>query len=395
MEPVQIVQGVYWVGAVDWNIRYFHGPAYSTHRGTTYNSYLIKDEKIALVDTVYGPFTGELLENLKSLIDPAKIDYLVINHVETDHSGAAPEIMKIAPQAKVICTQKGMEGLKAHYFGDWDFQIVKTGDQLSLGSRTLTFVEAPMLHWPDSMFSYMPEEALLMPNDAFGQHYASSHRFDDQVDLNEVMDEAAKYYANILLPFSDLVTRKLEEVSRMNINIKIIAPSHGIIWRQDPGRIVNAYSSWAKGETRTKAVIVYDTMWNSTEKMAKALLDGIAAEGVEVKLFKVSASDRNDIVKELLDAKAILVGSPTINNEFLPNISPLLDDLKGLKPKNKVGLAFGSFGWGGGAVKLIEERLQAAKVELLEHSQVLKWVPTAEGLRNCYEAGQRLARAIK
>ncbi len=395
MPPVELVKGIYWVGAVDWNIRYFHGPAYSTHRGTTYNAYLIVDEKITLVDTVYRPFAAELVENIRALMDPAKIDYVIINHVETDHSGSLPVIMELAPQAKVFCSQKGMEGLKSHYFGDWDYQVVKTGDTLKLGNRTLTFIEAPMLHWPDSMFTYVQEDAILMPNDAFGQHIATSARFDDQVDINQVMDEAAKYYANILLPFSDLVLRKLDQVQQMGIPIKMIAPSHGIIWREDPTRIVQAYTRWARGEARAKAVIAYDTMWESTEKMAKALLDGLVAGGVEALLFRLSVSDRNDIIKELLDARALIVGSPTINKDMLPVLAPFLDDLKGLKPKNKIGLAFGSYGWGGGALKTIEERLQEAKIELAAPGLTVKWVPTGDDLDRCRQAGEEMAARIR
>ncbi|MHB8170773.1 MAG: FprA family A-type flavoprotein [Thermincolia bacterium] len=397
MPITKIVEGIYWVGAVDWNIRYFHGPAYSTHRGTTYNAYFIKDQKTALVDTVYGPFTSELLENLKELVDLSKLDYLVINHIESDHSGAFPEIMKLAPQAKIYCTQKAAEGLqKLYQGGTWEFNVVKTGDTLSLGTKTLTFIEAPMLHWPDSMFTYVKEDAVLLPNDAFGQHIASSFRFDDEVDINEVMDEAAKYYANILLPFSPMVLKKLDEVTNMGIDIKIIGPSHGMIWRKDPGRIINAYLKWAKGESDSKVVMVYDTMWESTHKMAKALLEGIQSQGVGVKLFKMSVSDRNDIIKELITAKAIVVGSPTINNDILPNIAPLLEDLKGLKPRNKIGMAFGSYGWAGGAVKTIEERLKGAGVSLVEQSGLaFKWLPTEDELKQCYEAGQKLAAQVK
>ncbi|OAT85211.1 FprA family A-type flavoprotein [Desulfotomaculum copahuensis] len=394
MPAVEILKDVYWVGAVDWNIRYFHGPAYSTHRGTTYNAYLIRDEKTALVDTVYKPFTGELVRNIEEIVPPGDIDYVVVNHIESDHSGAFPEIMKLAPRAKVFCTQKAADGLRKLYFGDWDFNIVKTGDRLSLGRRTLTFIEAPMLHWPDSMFTYVPEEALLLPNDAFGQHLASTFRFEDQVDGSMLMEEAAKYYANILYPFSSLVLKKLEQVREMGIEIKMIAPSHGMIWRRDPGKIVAAYLKWAGGEADPKVVIAYDTMWQSTEKMAHAILQGIAAAGVEAKLFKMSVSDRNDVIKELLNARAILVGSPTINREFLPTLAPLLDDLRGLKPTKKIGLAFGSYGWGGGAVKAIEERLKGAGVELIEPGLGINWAPTEAVLEQCVALGRRVAEAV-
>ncbi|MHB1418605.1 MAG: FprA family A-type flavoprotein [Bacillota bacterium] len=395
MRPVELVKGVYWVGAVDWNARYFHGPALTTHRGTTYNAYLIVDEKVALVDTVYLPFCEELIENISRIIDPAKIDYVVINHTESDHAGSFAEIMKlVSPGTKVLCTQKGAEGLTARFPGEWNLQVVKTGDSVSLGKKTLTFVEAPMLHWPDSMFTYVQEDALLLPNDAFGQHIATSFHFDDEVEIEQVMEEAAKYYANILLPFSDLVLKKLEAVGKMGIDIKMIAPSHGIIWRKDPGRIIDAYVRWAKGEAENKAVIVYDTMWESTAKMARALLDGLASQGVNVKLFRASVSDRNDIIKEMINAKAILVGSPTINNDILAALSAFLDDLRGLKPKNKIGLAFGSYGWGGGAVKTIEERLTAAKVALFAPGLQSKWLPDEHHLAECYEMGKKIGVAI-
>lgn len=394
MSSVKLSEGVFWVGAVDWNIRYFHGPAYSTHRGTTYNAYLIMDEQITLVDTVFRPFADELVRHLKELVDPAKINNIIINHVETDHSGSLPVIMELAPNARIYCTQRGKEGLEKHYFGNWDYNIVKTGDELQIGKRTLAFIEAPMLHWPDSMFTYIKEDAILLPNDAFGQHIATNFRFDDEVDIDQVMDEAAKYYANILLPFSPLVLKKLDEVTKAGLEIKMIGPSHGIIWRQDPGRIINAYVKWAKGEAERKALVVYDTMWESTEKMAKAILAGITSAGVTAKLFKMSVSDRNDIIKEMINAKAVIVGSPTINNEFLPTIAPLLDDMKGLKPRNKVGMAFGSFGWGGGAAAAIEEKLKAAGLEILGEPVTFKWVPTPEELNRCFETGRMIAEKI-
>ncbi|MCL4441203.1 MAG: flavodoxin domain-containing protein, partial [Firmicutes bacterium] len=272
--------------------------------------------------------------------------------------------------------------------------LLMVGDELKIGKRTLTFIEAPMLHWPDSMFTYMKEDAILLPNDAFGQHIATNFRFDDEVDMDEVMDEAAKYYANILLPFSPLVLKKLDEVTKLGIEIKMIGPSHGIIWRKDPGRIVNAYVKWAKGEAERKALVIYDTMWESTEKMAKAVVAGITSAGVTAKLFKLSVSDRNDIIKEMINAKAVIIGSPTINNDILPNVAPLLDDLKGLKPKNKIGMAFGSFGWGGGAVGTIEEKLKAAGVEIIHDPLTVKWVPTPDELTRCFEAGRMVGEKI-
>ncbi|AEG59463.1 FprA family A-type flavoprotein [Desulforamulus ruminis] len=392
LSAVEILSNIYWVGAVDWNIRYFHGPAFSTHQGTTYNAYLIKDEKTALVDTVYQPFTQDLIKNIEEVSSLSSIDYIVVNHIESDHSGAFPEIMRLAPQAQVYCTQKAAEGLNKLYGGNWEFNIIKTGDEISLGGKTLRFIEAPMLHWPDSMFTYCPEASLLLPNDAFGQHIASSSRFDDGVDLPQLMDEAAKYYANILYPFSALVARKLNELS--GLEIKMIAPSHGVIWRSHPDKIVEAYSRWSGGKSKPKAVVVYDTMWGSTEKMALTLLDTLMEQGVEAKLVKMSISDRNDVIKEILDAKALLVGSPTFNRDFLPSLSAFLDDVKGLKPKSKIGAAFGSFGWGGGALKGIEEKLQEAGVELIQPGIGVKWAPTEEELTSCRELAMKVAERL-
>jgi len=386
---------VYWVGVVDWDVRTFHGLTYSTHRGTTYNCYLIVDEKTALIDTVHRPFVDELMEKIREVVDPSKIDYVVANHVETDHSGSISEILKLAPQAKVVGTSRCKEGLQKHYFGDWDFQVVKTDDELNLGKRSLRFIEAPMLHWPDSMFTYIERDALLLPNDAFGQHLATSKRFDDEVDDDMLMYEAAKYYANILWPFSPLVIRKIEEVQKLGLNIRMIAPSHGVIWRSNPGKIVEAYLRWAKGEARERILVVYDTMWGSTQKMARAIVEGITSEGVETELYRIPFSDRGDILKELLDAKGILIGSSTINNGILPTIAPFLEELVGLRPRNKVAAAFGSYGWGGGATRTIEENLKKAGMTVAAPSLTVKWVPDEDELKKCFELGREFARKVK
>jgi anaerobic nitric oxide reductase flavorubredoxin len=394
MIPVKVLDNVFWVGAVDWNVRNFHGFTYSTHRGTTYNAYLIVDKKTALIDSVYGPFAGEMIEKVREIIDPSKIDYVVANHVETDHSGAISEILKLAPKAKVIGTAKCKEGLQKHYFGNWDFQIVKTGDEINLGERSLRFIEAPMLHWPDSMFTYIEKDALLLPNDAFGQHLATSKRFDDEVDEKILMEEAAKYYANILWPFSLLVIRKIEEIQKLGLKIRMIAPSHGIIWRGNPTKIVESYLRWAKGEAGNKVLVVYDTMWGSTEKMAKAMVEGIASEDIETMLFRIPFSDRGDIIKELLEAKGILVGSSTINNGVLPTVAPFLEELQGLRPRNKIAAAFGSYGWGGGAVKTIEEKLERASMEIVAPALTVKWVPDKNEIQKCFEFGKEFAKKV-
>jgi anaerobic nitric oxide reductase flavorubredoxin len=394
LPPIKLLENIYWVGVVDWNLRHFHGFTYTTQRGATYNAYLIIDKKVALVDTVHNPFHGEMIKRIKEIIDPSKIDYVIANHVETDHSGSISEILKLAPNATVVGTAACKAGLQKHYFGNWNFQAVKTGDKISLGDKTLTFIEAPMLHWPDSMFTYIEKDSLLLSNDAFGQHLATSKRFDDEVDQNILMWEAAKYYANILWPFSLLVTRKIEQIQKLGMTCCMIAPSHGVIWR-DPSKIINAYLSWAKGEAKKKILIVYDTMWESTEKMAKSMLEGIRSEGIPVMLFRLPFSDISDIIGELLDTKGILVGSSTVNGGILPTLAPFLDEMVGLRPRNKVAAAFGSYGWGGGATKTIEEKLTKAGMELAAPALTFKWVPDQNELQKCYEYGKEFAKKIK
>ncbi|MCM8798928.1 MAG: flavodoxin domain-containing protein [Candidatus Omnitrophica bacterium] len=392
---VEIKKDIYWVGAIDWEVRNFHGYTYSTKRGTTYNCYLVLDEKIALVDTVYGPFANEMIERIREIIPPEKIDYVIVNHVEIDHSGALPEIYKLCPKAKFLGTAKCKEGLYKHYYRDWDFGVVKTGDNLKLGKRTLTFMEAPMIHWPDSMFTYCPEEELLLPNDAFGQHYATRERFDDEVNQEEVMEEAKKYYANILWPLSQIILKKIEEIKKINIPIRMIAPSHGVIWRKDPGKIINAYLSWAKNETKSKVVVIYETMWGATEKIAREIAEGIISEGVGVKLFDVNQVDRTEVISEMLDAKGFIFGSSTLDNDMLPNIYGFLEFLKGLKPKNRIASVFGSYGWSGGAVKGIEGMLKETGIEIIQPSLSIQYVPDTDELKQCYEYGVNFARRLK
>ncbi|MCJ7759760.1 flavodoxin domain-containing protein [Candidatus Bathyarchaeota archaeon] len=394
MSSVKVLDDIYWVGAVDWDVRTFHGFTYSTHLGTTYNSYLIVDDKIALVDSVYAPFAAEMMARIREVVPPEKIDYVIANHVETDHSGSIAEVLKHAPKAKVVGTARCKQGLSKHYFGDWDFQVVKTGDEIELGKRKLKFIEAPMLHWPDSMFTYIEKDALLMPNDAFGQHIATSKRFNDEVDENSLMVEAGKYYANILWPLSSLVIKKIEEVQKQEIKISMIAPSHGVIWRSTPMKIVEAYLRWAKGESEKRILVVYDTMWGSTEKMARAIVDGISSTNVEAKVYRIPSSDRGDIIGDLLEAKGILVGSSTINNGMLPTLAPLLEDLKGLKPRGKIAAAFGSYVWAGGSIKVIEESLRQAGMEIASPSMSVNWVPNKEEIQKCYEFGKSFAAKI-
>lgn len=396
MAVFKVVPDIWSVGAVDWDVRSFHGPSYSTYRGTTYNAYAIVDDKTALVDTVHRPFAQELIQNLKQVEGLANIDYVIVNHIEPDHSGSLPEIMKLYPQATIVCTAKAQEGLRRYYDGDsWNWQIVKTGDSLELGHHTLQFIETPMMHWPDNMVTYIPQKQILLSNDAFGQHFAWSHPFDDQNSLEEIMVEATKYYANILTPFSKIVAKKLSEILAMNLDIKIIAPGHGIIWRSHPEKIIEAYRRWANAEADPKALIVYDTMWGSTEKMARAILEGIARAGVPAILYKASASDSNDIMAQLLESKAIVVGSSTINNDMLVPVAAFLDEVKGLKPLNKLGAAFGSHGWRGGAVDSIEKQLIAGKVQLAMDPLKVQWAPDEEFLEECRDWGFALGVKIK
>ncbi len=392
---VELKDGVYWVGVVDWNIKKFHGHEYSTHRGTTYNAYLIVDEKTALVDTVWGPYSQELINNIEKITDIKKIDYVIANHAEVDHSGGLPEVMKYIPDTTVVVSERGQESIFKHHHRRWNFKTVKTGDSISLGENKLVFVTAPMLHWPDSMFTYLTGKNILMPNDAFGMHYASAGRFNDEVDETEVYQEAIKFYANILTPFSELVIKKIDEFKKLNIPVDIIAPSHGIIWRKDPMQIVNKYYEWASGKSDDSTVIIYDTMWNATEKMAHAIAQGLAEEGMKFKLFNMAVCDRNDVLTEIFKARGILIGSPTLNNGLLPTIKPILEDLKGLKFRNKVGAAFGSYGWSGENVKCIEQNFERAKIKKLQEGIKVKWQPTKEELEKCVEFGRNFAISLK
>ena len=332
-----------------------------------------------------------MIEKIRAIVPPEKIDYVIANHVETDHSGAMPALMKLCPGAKVFGTAKCKEGLYRYYYENWNFQTVKTGDKLSLGKRTLAFVEAPMIHWPDSMFTYCPEEKLLMPNDAFGQHYATGERFDDEVDQAVLMDEAAKYYGNILWPLSSLIFKKIEEVQKMGIPITMIAPSHGIIWRTDPAKIINAYISWAKNETKKKVVVVYESMWGATEKMARKMIEGISDSGISVKLFDIDSSDRTEIVKEMLDAKGYLIGSSTHDNDMLPTMAGFLEFVKGLKPKARVAGLFGSYGWAGGAIASMEKTVKESGIDIVMPPVSFKYMPDGNDLSKCYDYGKEFA----
>ena len=394
MVKVSLKDGVNWVGVVDWNIRDFHG--YKTNRGSTYNAYIVQDEKTALIDTVKHTFTEELIQHISEVTSFDKIDYIIVNHVEMDHSSSLPTIAKLAKNAKILASQRGKEALVEHYGQVFsNVETVRSGDELALGKKTLRFLEAPMLHWPDSMFTYLVEDKILMPNDAFGQHLATSGRFDDEVDDHILMEEATMYYANILMPFAPLITRKIQEVINMKIPIEMIAPSHGIIWRKDPSKIINAYLNWSAGSSKNKVVLVFDTMWGSTDKMAKAIADGIISQSVEVKILKLRSSELSEAVTEILEAKAVLVGSPTLNNQMFPTLGQFLTYITGLKPKGKLWGFFGSYGWGGGAVKGMIETARKAGFEVYEPGVEAKYVPDQEDMKKCFEFGQQIALKVK
>ena len=392
MGKVMLAEGVYWVGAIDWDVRDFHG--YSTHRGTTYNAYLIIDDRVALIDTVRAPFYHEMASRIGEFVALGDVDYVVSNHVELDHSGSLPMVMEQAKKARLVTLERfGETGLKKTFHSDWPLVPVKEGSQVELGRRKLAFIPTPMLHWPDSMCTYLVEDNILFSMDAFGQHLSTSARFDDEVGLDVVMPQAAKYYANILMPFGDLVVRTLEKLGGLGIGM--IAPSHGVVWRSHRGTIVDAYAAWGRGQAGNKVIIVYDTMWGSTDKMAKAIAAGVADQDVEVNVFNLSRSDRSDVIKEVLDAGALLVGSPTLNNGMFPTVAGFLSYLKGLKPKGKLGAAFGSYGWAGGAVKAIEEEMVQAGIEVLDSHMALKFVPDAGELKKCIDFGREIGQRVK
>lgn len=390
----ELKSGVYWVGATDWIVRYFHGYELSTHRGSTYNSYLIKDKKTVLIDTVWEPLTERFMENLREVVDPSTIDYVVVNHAEPDHSGALPTIMEYCPNATVVVSKNGLETTKKHYHKEWNFKVVTTGEKINIGENDLVFIEANMLHWPDSMFTYLTGKNILFSNDAFGMHYASAGLFNDEVDEAEVYQESLKYYANILTPFSKLVSKKIEQVKGLNLPVDIIAPSHGVIWRDNPMQIIERYYEWAKGVNEKSVVILYNSMWGATHKMADFIASGIEQAGLSYKIFNAGTADRNDVLAEIFKAKGILLGSSTVNNGILTSLAPYAEDLMGLKFINKVGASFGSYGWSGESPKVLSEHLEKAKIKVLQEGLKLKYMPTEEELEKCVEFGKSFGEKL-
>ena len=387
---VQIKEGIHWVGAVDWCARSFHG--YVTHRGTSYNSYLVIDEKVALIDFVKAPFAEEQVVRIEEIIDTKKVDYIVANHAEPDHSGSIRRVIEACPNAEVVATERCINTLMKYYGGDLKITPIEKKPTLKLGRRSLSFVPVPMAHWPDSMVSYMPEEKLLFSNDAFGQHLASSGRFDDEVDEAELRQEAAIYYANILMPLWRSVSRALKALE--GVQVEMIAPSHGVIWRKNPGWILKSYQGWVAGETKKKAVVVYDTMWGSTQILARAIADGIASKDVNVKVHCLGASPNSDVIADILDAKAVIIGSPTLNNHVFPTVASFLAYMRGLKPMNKIGAAFGSYGWAGGAKKVVEAEMQAAGIQMVESDIDFVFKPSGDEAKHAYAFGVKLGETI-
>lgn len=392
----KITDKVTWVGKIDWELRRFHGDEYSTDRGSSYNSYLIKDEKTVLIDTIWKPFAEEFVENLKKEVDLNEIDYIIAQHGEVDHSGALPLLMKEIPDTPIYCTANGAKILKAHYHEDWNFIEVKTGDSLDIGDSTLTFVEARMLHWPDTMFTYMSGDNILFSNDAFGQHYASDLMYNDLVDQCELEQEAIKYYANILTPFSVLVKNKIKEVLSLELPLNMIATSHGVIWRDNPAQIVEKYMEWADAYQEDQITLVYDSMWGATRRMAEAIGEGIhsVCKDTTVKLFNAAHTDKNDIITELFKSKAVLFGSSTVNKGIMNATGGMLEMIQGIGFKNKKGAAFGSYGWSGEANNILEEKLKAAKIDIVQDGLQVLWNPDEEAMDECREFGKEFAKKL-
>ncbi|MGB8990731.1 MAG: FprA family A-type flavoprotein [Desulfobaccales bacterium] len=390
--PLELAPKVYWVGAIDWNIRDFHG--YLTEDGSTYNAYLILDDHLTLIDTVKKEFVPEMLARVAEIVDPAKIDYIVSNHVEMDHSGGLPEVIARVKPAKVFCSPRGRDGLSRHFKADWPFVEVKTGSDLEIGRYHLTFLETPMLHWPDSMMTYLKEEQLLFSSDAFGAHLASSEHFDDGLPEHpqDYSRQLKKYYANILMPFGGLITQLFAKIAQMGLTFKIIAPDHGLIYRRNPGWVLAAYQRWATGAPEPKGLVIFDTMWHSTAMLAEAFTEGLMDAGVEAQLHHLRRTHYSDIVPEVLEAGLLLFGSPTLNNQMFPTMGEFLTYLKGLAPKNKAAAAFGSFGWSGQAVGLINQEIEAMKLKLAHDGFKVKYIPDPEELAAARALGEKLAK---
>ena len=390
---MKIKENIFYTGKVDWELRTFHGEELSTHNGTSFNSYLVRDEKTVLIDSVWTPFTGEFISNLEKITDLSEIDYIVAQHNEPDHSGAMAHLMMKIPETPIYCTKNGKNALYGHYHKDWDFREVKTGDSLDLGSKQLTFIEAPMLHWPDTMMSYLSGDNILFSNDVFGQHLASEFLFDDLVDPATLSYEALKYYVNIISPFAKKVSKKMEELKEMDLDIDMICPSHGIIWKEKINNIIADYTSWAKGVNKDKIVIIYDTMYNSTRKMAESIAEGIKLESpdTEIKIFRSSTSDPSDLLVDVFDAKGIMVGSPNLNGNLLSSVNAIMDEIKSMNLSGKKAASFGSYGWSPMNIKLMNKLLEEAGFEVIGKGLKVQWVPDKKALEQSIDQGREFA----
>ncbi|MDP8207664.1 MAG: FprA family A-type flavoprotein [Candidatus Electryonea clarkiae] len=389
--PIQISDNVFWVGAIDWELANFHG--YATERGSTYNAYLVLADKITLIDTVKKPFVREMMGRINSVVHPSRIDYIVSNHSEMDHTGALPEVLDIIQPERIFASGKGVETINAHFHNDMEIQSVKDGDTLDLGNMNLSFLDAKMVHWPDSMFTYLDRDRILFTNDAFGMHLATAERFDDEIDDWILHHEAKTYFANILWPFAPSVGKVLEKVGKFENPIDIIAPDHGPVWRTKVKWILDLYHEWVEHKTANKAVVVYDTMWQSTALMARAIGEGLLSGGMEIKLMPLSRCTRSSIAKEALDAKMLVIGSPNLNSNLFPTIADILTYLQGLKPrKHKIyGASFGSYGWSPAAAKKVEKMLEEMNVEIVADPLQIKYVPDDTALSKCFEYGSEIA----
>ena len=395
MTAVEIKKDVHWVGAVDWERRNFHGYSLSP-KGTTYNAFLIKDEKNTLIDTVEDHFAGRLLCNIAHVMEPEKVDYIVVNHVEPDHSGALPRLVEACKPEKIFCSVMGEKAIKEYYGAQgWPLQVVKTGDKVSIGSRTLHFMETRMLHWPDSMMTYVAEDKLLVSSDAFGQNYASSERFADEVDQGELARQLSRYYANIVLPYSPVTLKILDEVGKLGWDVNMIAPDHGLIWRgEGVARVIEDYRRFALQKPANRAVIFFDTMWRSTERMAEAIAQGLVDGGTPVNVMSLKSNHHSDVMAEVFECGAVLAGSATHNNGVLPLVAAMLAYMKGLRPQNKVAAAFGSYGWSGEALKQVSEALAGMHFEVIEGVRA-KNRPTHDQLKACVELGRNVSKALQ
>ncbi len=385
---------VHWVGKVDWELETFHGSDLTTHKGSTYNSYLIQEGKTVLVDAVWTPFAGEFVDNLEKEVPLEDIDLIVVNHGEVDHSGALPALMARIPETPIYCTANAVKSLKGQYHEDWNFNVVKTGDRIDIGNgRELIFVEMPMLHWPDSMATYLTVDNILFSNDAFGQHLATEKLFNDEVDQCDLFNESIKYYANILTPFSAMLARKLEEIAALELPIEMIATSHGVIWRDDPMQIVERYARWADDYKEDQITVVYETMWNGTRALAESIADGIreADPDVVVKVCNLAKSDENDIITEVFRSKTVVVGSPTVSNSILHSMAGFLHFVKGFRFKGKKAAAFGCYGWSGEGVKVMNDLMAEAGFEVTTEGFRNNWNPDGDARAAAEEFGRTVA----